>query len=183
MASARQEIAVRPCRAADLEAVQAIYAHHVRHGTGSFEETPPDLAEMTRRWERIAGAGLPWLVAELGDRVAGYAYAGPFHPRPAYRFTLEDSVYVAPDAARCGAGRALLSDLLRRCEAAGFRQMVAVIGDSANAGSVGLHRAFGFTYAGALSAVGFKFGRWLDTVTMQRPLGPGSTILPPEPQP
>lgn len=155
--------------------MQAIYAHHVAHGTASFEEIPPDVAEMRARWQQVVSAGLPYLVVATPERVLGYAYAAPYHPRPAYRFTLEDSVYVAPDAARQGLGRALVAELLTRCETAGYRQVIAVIGDSGNLGSIRLHRALGFSDTGVLRSVGFKFGRWLDCVILQRALGPGDT--------
>lgn len=164
---------VRPATPADLEAVTAIYAEHVRHGTGSFEIDPPDAAEIGRRFDAVRGRGLPWLVAERDGEIVGYAYAGRYHARAAYERTVEDSVYVRADAGRQGVGAALLSDLLDRCAALGYRQMVAVIGDSANAGSIGLHRRFGFADAGLLKSVGRKHGRWLDVVFMQRPLGPG----------
>lgn len=169
---------VRDAADADLAAVQAIYAHFVLHGLASFEEVPPSTAEIARRREAVRALGLPYLVAEAEGRVLGFAYAGPYRPRPAYRYTVEDSVYVAPDAGGRGAGRALLATLIRRCEAAGFRQMVAVIGDSGNAASIGLHRALGFETAGVLRSVGFKFGRWVDSVLMQRRLGPGDAGLP-----
>ena len=161
---------IRAVRAEDLPQVEAIYAHEVHEGTASFELTPPDLAEMSRRFESIVAAGLPYLVAEQGDRVLGYAYASPYRPRPAYRFTVENSVNVARDARRMGVGRGLLERLIAAAQAAGRRQMIAVIGDSAHAGSIGLHTACGFRLVGTLENVGFKFDRWLDTVIMQRPL-------------
>ncbi len=164
---------VRPAAEADMAAVTAIYAHHVLHGTGSFEIEPPSAAEMRRRRAHVLDQGWPYLVAEADGRIVGYAYAGQYRPRPAYRYALEDSIYVAADAPRRGIGRALLAELLGRCQARGARQMIAVIGDSGNAGSIGLHRALGFHPAGVLAASGWKFGRWLDTVLMQRPLGPG----------
>lgn len=164
---------------ADLTAIQAIYAHHVVHGLGTFEETPPDLAEIAARRAAVVAKGLPWLVAVSGERVLGYAYAGPFRPRSAYRFALEDSIYVAPDAAGKGVGKALLAELLRRCESWGARQMVAVIGDSGNAGSIGVHRALGFENMGKIAGVGFKHGRWVDVVIMQKRLGDGMDTLPP----
>lgn len=162
---------VRASTLADLPAVQAIYAHHVRHGTGSFEEEPPSLETMTDRWRAVAERGLPWLVAEIDGAVVGYSYARPYHERSAYRFTLEDAVYVAPDCARRGVGRALLSEALRLCAADGYRSMVAIIGDSANDGSIGLHTALGFRPVGVLRGVGLKFGRTLDSVIMQKTLG------------
>lgn len=171
---------IRPSTDADIVAITAIYAHHVRHGTGSFEEVPPDSDEMRRRRAVLLEKDLPYLVAELEGQVVGYAYAGLYRPRIAYRFTLEDSIYVAADAPRRGVGRALLSDLLARCAALGYRQMVAVIGDTGNTGSIALHAALGFRVVGTLPSVGFKFGRWVDSVFMQRPLGPGDTLLPGE---
>ncbi len=170
---------LRESAAGDLPAIQAIYAHHVIHGLGTFEETPPDLAEIAARREAVLGKGLPWLVAEAGGTILGYAYAGPFRPRSAYRFALEDSIYVAPGAAGKGVGKALLAELLRRCEAWGARQMIAVIGDSGNAGSIGVHRALGFSHMGKIAGVGFKHGRWVDVVIMQKALGDGMDSLPP----
>lgn len=165
----------------DLPAIQAIYAHWVTHGTGSFELEPPDVDEMGRRRADVLAKGLPYLVAEQGGQLLGYAYANWFRPRPAYRFTVENSVYVAPGAHRSGIARLLLAELMTRCEVAGARQMVAVIGDSANAGSIGLHLAMGFTHIGTLQATGWKFDRWLDTVFMQRPLGSGNATPPANP--
>ncbi|MCP9630588.1 GNAT family N-acetyltransferase [Rhodopseudomonas palustris] len=172
------DLLVRPATPADLPAITAIYDEAVRTGTATFELTPPDLAEMTRRFETLTGGGFPYLVAVLGGAVAGYAYAGPYRPRPAYRFTVENSVYLAPPAQRRGVGTALLNELIAQCEARGFRQMIAVIGDSANAGSVGLHRKTGFELIGVHRNVGLKFGRWLDTVMMQRALGDGGESVP-----
>jgi phosphinothricin acetyltransferase len=171
-------IAVRDAAAADAPLLQAIYAHHVLHGLASFEEVPPDAAEMDRRRAEVQARGLPYLVVESDGRARGFAYAGPYRSRPAYRHTVEDSVYVAPDAAGRGLGRAALAAVIERCSARGLRQMVAVIGDSGNAASIGLHRALGFAEAGLLRSVGFKHGRWVDSVLMQRPLGPGDTIPP-----
>lgn len=176
---ARPNIAVRDAHVEDLPHVQRIYAHHVLHGLASFEEQPPDLAEMTRRYEAVVTRGLPYLVAEGAGQVHGYAYAAPYRPRPAYRFTLEDSIYVDDAAVGRGVGRELLSVLLARCAGLGYRQMLAVIGDSGNAGSIGLHAALGFEQAGMLRSVGFKFGRWVDSVIMQKALGPGDSTLPP----
>lgn len=170
--------AVRPSRDEDLPQIQAIYAHHVLHGLGSFEEVPPDAAELGRRRGDVLGRGLPYLVAEMEGRIVGYAYAGAYRPRPAYRHTVENSVYVAHGHAGRGIGRALLSELIRVCAAAGARQMIAVIGDSGNVGSIALHAAHGFAYSGLLRAVGFKHGRWVDSVIMQRSLGPGDCTLP-----
>jgi phosphinothricin acetyltransferase len=169
---------LRDGRDDDLPAIQAIYAHHVLHGLASFEETPPDLAEMQRRWQAVRAGGYPYLVAELDGRVAGYAYAGPYRPRPAYRYTVEGSVYVDAERPRRGIGRRLLAELIARCEALGFRRMIGVIGDSANQASIGLHEALGFRRAGHLHSVAFKHGRWVDSVIMERPLGPGDTSLP-----
>jgi L-amino acid N-acyltransferase YncA len=172
------EALIRPATAADVPAIQAIYAHHVLHGTATFEEIPPDAGETARRHSEIASRGLPWLVAEEAGRLLGYAYAGPYRARSAYRFTLEDSIYLDPAAAGRGLGRRLLERLIADATATGARQLVAVIGDSGNAASIALHARAGFAHAGTLRAVGFKFGRWLDTVQMQLPLGPGDATLP-----
>ncbi len=171
-------ISIRPALTRDLPAITAIYAEAVRHGTASFELEPPDQAEMTRRYEALRAGGHPYLVAELGVKVVGYAYAGPYRARPAYRFTVEDSIYLAPEAQRRGIGRALLDRLIVECEARGYRQMIAIIGDSAQTPSIALHAAAGFRMVGTFEAVGFKFGRWLDSVLMQRPLGKGATRAP-----
>jgi L-amino acid N-acyltransferase YncA len=171
-------VLIRPSAPGDLGAITAIYGWNVRHGTGTFEIEPPDEAELARRRDDVLAKGLPFLVVEDDGCIVGYAYANRFRPRPAYRFALEDSVYVAGDAAGRGFGRLLLTELLARCEAAGARQMLAVIGDSANAASIGVHRALGFTPVGTLRGVGWKFGRWLDVVLMQRSLGVGDTTLP-----
>jgi phosphinothricin acetyltransferase len=170
--------ALRPSTDADVPAIAAIYAHHVRTGLASFEIVPPGIEEMARRRQDVLKRGLPFLVAEIAGTVVGYAYASPYRARPAYRSTLEDSIYIHPDHTRKGIGRLLLQALIAACDAKGYRQMVAMIGDSGNAPSIGLHRAFGFEHAGTLRSVGFKFGRWVDTVLMQRPLGPGDTTLP-----
>ena len=167
---------LRPSTPADLQAITAIYAEAVLHGTGTFELEPPDDTEMARRRDDVLCKGLPWLVAERGDQVLGYAYANTFRPRKAYRFCLEDSIYLHPDARGQGLGRLLLTELIGRCEAAGARQMLAVIGDAANAGSIGVHAALGFEHTGVLKASGWKFGRWLDVVLMQRALGVGDTL-------
>lgn len=159
---------------ADLPAITAIYRHAVLHGTGTFELDPPDEAEMGRRRAEVLGRQLPWLVAERDGVVLGYAYANYFRPRMAYRFCLEDSIYLAPEAQGAGVGSLLLAELIARCEAAGARQMVAVIGDSANAGSIGVHRRLGFRDMGVMQAAGWKFERWLDVVFMQRELGLGA---------
>jgi len=179
-ASARNvaPITIRDAEDTDLRAIHAIYAHHVLTGLGSFEEVPPPLDEMRRRRADILRHKLPYLVCEIDGRVAGYAYAGLFRTRSAYRYSVEDSIYVAPDAQRAGVGRRLLDELIRRCTKAGYRQMVAVIGDSANSGSIGVHQAAGFSEVARLPAIGFKFGRWVDSVMMQRALGPGQTTLP-----
>ena len=159
---------------ADLPAITAIYRHAVLHGTGTFELDPPDEAEMGRRRAEVLGRGLPWLVAERDGALLGYAYANYFRPRMAYRFCLEDSIYLAPEAQGAGVGSLLLGELIARCEAAGARQMVAVIGDSANLGSIGVHRRLGFRDMGVMQAAGWKFDRWLDVVFMQRELGLGA---------
>lgn len=173
---------IRPAHEADLAAVHTIYAHHVLTGLASFEEVPPDLAEMAARRQKVIGRSLPYLVAEAADKaggvVLGYAYAAPFRDRVAYRYSLEDSVYVAPVAVGRGVGSALLAELIVRCSDLGYRQMVAVIGDSANAPSIGLHAKMGFEMAGRLTSIGFKFGRWVDSVYMRRPLGPGDGTPP-----
>ena len=170
---------IRPSGADDVASITAIYAWHVAHGTGTFEIDAPTEAEMAARREAVLGRGLPWLVVESEGVVQGYAYAGPFRPRPAYRFCLEDSVYVASGAAGRGLGKLLLAELLARCESSGARQLLAVIGDSANAASIGLHRGLGFEHVGTMKAAGWKFGRWLDVVVMQRGLGAGATIPAP----
>jgi phosphinothricin acetyltransferase len=166
-------VRIRPAVPGDLAAVQAIYAHHVLNGLATFEEEPPPLDELKRRYGEVTERGLPWLVAEYGDAIAGYGYCAPYRARSAYRYALEDSVYVRHDMQRRGVGRALLDELVQRCEAAGYRQIVAVIGDSAHAASINLHAAAGFVRVGTLRSVGFKFGRWVDSVLMQRALGPG----------
>jgi L-amino acid N-acyltransferase YncA len=171
-------LTIRPSTDADLAGVTAIYAENVETGTGTFELEAPDAAEMARRHADVLGKGLPWLVAESGGRLLGYAYANHFRPRRAYRFCLEDSIYLRGDARGRGVGRLLLAELLARCEAAGARQMLAVIGDAANSGSVGVHRALGFEHSGLLKAAGWKFGRWLDVVLMQRALGTGASTDP-----
>ena len=162
----------------DTDAIQSIYAHWVTHGTGSFELDPPTADEMVKRRSDVLGKGLPYLVADEDGVVCGYAYANWFRPRPAYRFSVENSVYVHPEQRRTGVARLLMAELICRCEQAGARQMIAVIGDSANAGSIGLHAAMNFRHVGTLQSTGWKFGRWLDTVFMQRELGPGSATAP-----
>jgi phosphinothricin acetyltransferase len=171
-------VLIRASLNADLPAIQAIYEAAVLHGTGTFETEAPDTAEMARRRAEVLGRGLPWLVAESAGRVLGYAYANYFRPRLAYRFCLEDSIYLAPDAQGQGLGRLLLAELMARCEAAGARQMLAVIGDAENKGSIGLHASLGFAHTGMLKSSGWKFGRWLDVVLMQRQLGPGDQSSP-----
>jgi L-amino acid N-acyltransferase YncA len=169
---------IRPAVTADLPFITDIYANAVRFGTATFELVPPDLAEMTRRFQALADGGFPYFSAELEGRVIGYAYAGPYRPRPAYRFTVENSVYLQPAIQRRGIGLQLLQQLIAECEARGFRQMIAVIGDSANAGSIGVHARCGFEMIGTHPNVGLKFGRWLDTVMMQLALGEGSSTVP-----
>jgi len=169
---------VRPSTAADAAALAAIYGHAVRHGFGTFEEIPPTAEEMAARRAAVVERGLPHLVAEADGRVLGFAYAAPFRPRQAYRYTVEDSVYVAPEATGRGVGRAVLLGVLAACEAAGVRQVVAVIGDSGNAASIGLHRSLGFTRQGVGRSLGFKHGRWVDIVWMQKPLNGGDTTVP-----
>lgn len=172
------DLLLRPAVAGDIETIQAIYAHHVTTGLASFEEVPPDIDEIRRRWRAIADLGLPYIVAVADGRIAGYAYAGPYRPRTAYRFTVEDSIYLDPAFRGRGIGRSLLSALIEESTRLGKRQMIAVIGDSANTASIALHRGLGFADAGVFRAVGFKFGRWVDSVLMQRPLGPGDAALP-----
>jgi phosphinothricin acetyltransferase len=172
------DFSIRPVKAADIPAIARIYARAVKHGTASFELEPPDEGEMMRRFRTLTDSGFPYLVAENGDKVLGYAYAGPYRTRPAYRFTVEDSIYIDPAAQRQGLGLALLERLIADSAARGFRQMIAVIGDSAQIASIEVHRAAGFRYVGNLENAGFKFGRWLDTVLMQRALGPGAACAP-----
>lgn len=169
---------MRPATPDDLPAVQSIYAHHVRQGLASFEEEPPPTEEMRRRHAEVTGRGLPWLVADFGGVVAGYGYCAPYRARSAYRYALEDSVYVREDYHGRGVGAALLEALIERCSALGYRQLVAVIGDSAHAASINLHASCGFLRVGTLRSVGFKLGRWVDSVLMQRPLGPGDGSPP-----
>jgi phosphinothricin acetyltransferase len=171
-------VLIRPSRDDDLPAITAIYREAVRSGTASFELEPPDSAEMARRRQAVLQAKLPWLSAERAGAVVGYAYAGPFRPRPAYRFCVENSIYIDAAARGQGLGALLLAELIARCEAWGARQMVAVIGDSGNAGSIAVHAALGFRHAGQVDQVGWKFERWLDVVFMQRSLGAGSTASP-----
>ena len=170
---------IRHATFADLPFITDIYEHAVRYGTATFELIPPDLAEMRRRFDVLMEGRFPYFVAALDGRVIGYAYAGAYRPRPAYRFTVENSVYLQPAIHRRGIGLQLLQRLITESEARGYRQMIAVIGDSANAGSIGVHAKTGFQMIGTHPHVGFKFGRWLDTVMMQRALGEGATTLPP----
>lgn len=169
---------IRPATEADIAAVATIYAHHVRSGLASFEVDPPSVEEMQQRFDKLVPAGFPYLVAVERGEVLGYAYAGPYRPRPAYRFSVEDSIYLAPEAAGRGIGKAMLTRLVEECEARGFRQMLAIIGDSANYASIGVHRACGFTQKAVLDAIGYKFGRWVDSVIMQRALGAGRSRAP-----
>jgi phosphinothricin acetyltransferase len=171
-------VVIRPATPADIPAIARIYAEAVEHGTASFELDPPEEAEMAQRMQSLADGGFPYLAAGIDGVLVGYAYAGPYRPRLAYRFSVEDSIYVDPGAHRKGIGRALLSRLIEESERRGYRQMIAVIGDSAQMPSIELHRAAGFRMIGAIENVGFKFDRWLDTVLMQRPLGPGGTTKP-----
>ena len=173
MSALPPDVSLRPATAADAAALAALYAPHVASGTATFELEPPDASEMERRWRDVAGRGLPYLVAVSDSEVLGYAYAAPYRPRAAYRFTLEDSIYLRDDARGKGIGRALLTALIDACERFGARQMIAVIGDSGNAASIGVHAALGFRHVGVLGSVGNKFSRWLDVVLMQRALGPG----------
>jgi L-amino acid N-acyltransferase YncA len=170
---------IRDAAPADLPAITAIYAHHVLHGTGTFEEVPPPAGEVAERIAAVQGQGWPWLVAEEGGEILGYAYVNQFRPRSAYRFAGEDSVYVRDDVRGQGVGKALVAELLARAEAAGFRQMFAVIGDSENVGSIGLHVSLGFRQVGLLRSAGVKFGRWVDVVFMQRAVGSGDRDVPP----
>lgn len=170
---------VRPSRDDDIPAIAAIYAHAVRYGCASFEIDPPDEAEMAHRRADVLAEGWPYLVAEIGGDVAGYCYAHSYRPRRAYRFSLEDSIYVSPNHLHAGVGRAMLAELIARCEAGGARLMIAVIGDSANAASIGLHTSLGFTHAGVLPSSGWKHEKWLDTVLMTRPLGSGASTPAP----
>jgi len=171
-------VQLRPAARDDLPAIQSIYAHHVLNGLASFEEVPPTVEEVGRRYDEVRGRGLPWLVAELDGKVAGYGYCSLYRSRSAYRYSLEDSVYVRPDMQGKGLGSRILTELIARCEGLGYRQIIAVIGDSANAASISLHARLGFLRVGTLRSSGFKFGRWVDSVLMQRPLGPGDASRP-----
>jgi phosphinothricin acetyltransferase len=172
---------IRPCADADIPAIWAIYAAAVIHGTASFELEPPTEDEMRRRRAVLLKGGYPYFVAERDGAILGYTYAGPYHTRPGYRSTVEDSIYVAPENQGQRVGRALLGELLRACEALDFRRMIAVVGDRASAGSISLHRSCGFQHVGVLEGVGYKHGRWLDSVLMQRALGDGATTPPTRP--
>ena len=171
-------LVIRPATLADIPAITRIYAHAVQHGTASFELEPPTQADMEKRMRALLDDKFPYFVAEIDGKIAGYAYASLYRPRPAYRFTVEDSIYVDPDIHRRGIGKALLLKLIEVCTAMGFRQMIAVIGDSEQAGSIGVHKACGFEPAGNLKNIGWKFGKWLDTPLMQLALGPGATKAP-----
>jgi L-amino acid N-acyltransferase YncA len=171
-------VPIRAATEADLPEIQGIYAHHVLHGTGTFEETPPSVEEMAGRWRAVTGRGWHWLVATDASGVLGYSYYAQFRERSAYRYTCEDAVYVREDVRGQGVGKALVGRLIEAAEAQGFRQMLAVIGDAENVGSIGVHASLGFVQVGVLRAVGLKFGRWLDVVSMQRALGAGASDLP-----
>ena len=171
-------VQLRPAEPTDLPAIQSIYAHHVLHGLASFEEEPPSVEELARRYRDVIERRLPYLVAEYGTEIAGYGYCSPYRARSAYRFALEDSIYVRHDMTGRGVGKRLLDELIQRCEGLGYRQIIAVIGDSANQASIGVHAACGFLRVGTLRSVGFKFGRWVDSVYMQRPLGAGDASRP-----
>lgn len=172
---------VRPAESRDMPALAAIYGHHVLHGFGTFEEVPPSADELEARRQAVVARGLPYLLAEEAGRVLGFAYAGPFRPRAAYRYTVEDSVYIAPDMQGRGVGKAVLSAVIAACESLGIRQVVAVIGDSGNAGSIGLHRSLGFTHKGIGEGFGYKHGRWVDIVWMQKALNGGTGREPDAP--
>lgn len=169
---------IRPSQLEDIPAITAIYAHHVLHGTGTFEVDPPTQDDMTSRRADVLSKGLPYLVATEGDKLLGFAYCNWFKPRPAYRFSAEDSIYMAPDAQSRGLGRALLAELMAQAELAGVRKLIAVIGDSANVGSIGVHRSVGFSHVGTLKSCGWKFDRWLDVVMMEKSLGLGDSSAP-----
>jgi len=171
-------VQVRPAAPEDMPAIHEIYAHHVLHGLASFEEVPPALEEMRRRFDDVVSRGLPYLAADFGGVLVGYGYCAPYRSRSAYRYSLEDSVYVRHGSEGRGVGSALLGALIAGCEELGHRSLIAVIGDSANAASINLHASFGFVRVGTLRSAGFKFGRWVDSVLMQRPLGPGDATPP-----
>ena len=169
---------IRPSRDDDIDAITRIYAHHVLHGTGTFEVDPPSVQDMRARRAEVLARGLPWLIAESDNQVSGFAYCNWFKPRPAYRFSAEDSIYLAPHANGQGLGRALLAELATQAERAGVRKLIAVIGDSGNTGSIGVHRALGFQHVGVLASCGWKFDRWLDVVLMEKALGRGDSCSP-----
>jgi L-amino acid N-acyltransferase YncA len=169
---------IRPSTDADLPAIAAIYSHHVLHGTGTFETEPPSQADMSARRADVLGKNLPYLVLEEAEKVLGFGYGNWFKPRPAYRFSVEDSIYLAPEAAGKGLGKLLLTELCAQLERRGIRKVMAVIGDSSNLGSVGVHRALGFSQIGVVQSCGWKFGRWLDIVLMEKTLGAGDTTPP-----
>jgi phosphinothricin acetyltransferase len=183
MKSQHLPVTVRVATAADMDSVQAIYSFYVTRTSASFEEVPPDRPEMERRLAKTLDRGLPFLVADAEGDVVGYTYAGPFRYRSAYRYTIEDSIYVAPSVTRRGVGAVLLGSLVHRCTELGYRQMIGVIGDSANKGSISLHRRLGFRQEGVLRGVGLKFGRWVDVVIMHRSLGKANSGLPDDTQP
>ncbi|WP_431047560.1 GNAT family N-acetyltransferase [Roseateles sp. L2-2] len=176
--SSSSPLLIRPSLEGDIAAIQQIYEHAVLHGTGTFETDVPDRAEMGRRRTEVLSRSLPYLIAERDGQVLGFAYANYFRPRLAYRYFVEDSIYLSPQAQGQGVGRLLLAELIARCEAAGARQMIAVIGDSQNLGSIGVHRSHGFEDVGVMKSAGWKFGKWLDVVLMQRQLGQGDTSSP-----
>ncbi|VFR75699.1 GCN5-related N-acetyltransferase [plant metagenome] len=180
-AAAAAPFVIRDAQPSDFDAIQDIYRHHVLHGLATFEEVPPDAAELRTRHDNIVGQGLPYLVAVRDGQVLGYAYASAYRPRPAYRYTVEDSIYLAHDAGRQGLGAALLAALIQRCEQGPWRQMIAVIGNSENQGSIAVHTRLGFTLTGIQPNTGYKLGRWVDTVLMQRALGPGGSTPPGNP--
>lgn len=179
MPSKEQSFLLRPAQAADMDAITSIYAHHVLHGNGTFETTPPCTNDMQQRWADVRQKGLPWLCAEQAGEVVGFAYANWFRPREAFRFCAEDSIYITPQAQGLGVGRALLHELMQQCEIFGIRKMVAVIGDSANHGSIALHKSLGFSHVATLPSCGWKFDSWLDIVIMERWLGTGDQTPPP----
>ena len=172
------ELLIRPSRDDDIAAITGIYAHHVLHGVASFEEVPPAVEEMARRRGELVGRGFPYFVAERGGKVVGYCYSGPYRARVGYRFSVEDSIYIDANEVGRGIGRALLAEIIERSAELGYRQMIAVIGGAETLPSINLHKALGFTSIGTFTGIGFKFGRWVDSVYMQRALGPGNTTLP-----
>ena len=172
------DLLIRPSRDDDVAAIAGIYGHHVLHGVASFEEVPPSVEEMARRRADVIVRGFPYVVAERGGKVVGYCYSGPYRARIGYRFSIEDSIYIDANEVGRGIGRALLAEVIERSTELGYRQMIAVIGGSETLPSINLHKALGFTHIGTFTGIGFKFGRWIDSVYMQRPLGPGNTALP-----